>query len=283
MIFEVVINSLTSAMPTIGVVAIITFVFWLIFAIMGTQLFMGTFWHCIDQSGATLPSSIVPNVNVCNSNPNYTWVNTNVNFDNVANALLAVMEMATFQGWVSIMNNAVDSVSIGMQPVYQYQQAYYLYFFGFVIIGVFFSLNLFVGVIVDQFSTLRKKYEGEYLNTMLTPTQKKYVLTFRRLVGIKPTKAARVPDGTGRQLFYYISLSQRLETGMIVIIILNVVTMCVEYYNESSAEATVIGMLNLMFTTIFFFEMVVKLIGLGQYYFSYGNLSAIHFVPATLN
>jgi hypothetical protein len=40
-----------------------------------------------------------------------------------------------------------------------------LYFYVFVIVGAFFAVNLFVGVVIDQFGRMKQDYEGSALLT----------------------------------------------------------------------------------------------------------------------
>ena len=44
---KVVVNALVQAIPAIFNVLLVCLIFWLIFSIMGVQLFMGKFYHCI--------------------------------------------------------------------------------------------------------------------------------------------------------------------------------------------------------------------------------------------
>lgn len=45
--------------------------------------------------------------------------------------------------------------------MYEYQPLMYLYFVVFIIFGSFFTLNLFIGVIIDNFN-MQKKKMGTY-------------------------------------------------------------------------------------------------------------------------
>lgn len=54
---------------------------------------------------------ITPNVEACAQEQGTEWVNTRINFDNVAYAYLALFQVATFKGWLAIMDNAVDTRS----------------------------------------------------------------------------------------------------------------------------------------------------------------------------
>ena len=44
-----------------------------------------------------------------------------------------------------------------MQPEYENNVVAYCYFVAFIVVGSFFVLNLFVGVIIDNFNTLKQK------------------------------------------------------------------------------------------------------------------------------
>ena len=44
-----------------------------------------------------------------------------------------------------------------MQPEYENNVVAYCFFVAFIVVGSFFVLNLFVGVIIDNFNTLKQK------------------------------------------------------------------------------------------------------------------------------
>jgi len=43
------------------------------------------------------------------------------------------------------------------QPSKEYKAAFYIYFVLFIVFGSFFTLNLFIGVIIEQFNVQKKK------------------------------------------------------------------------------------------------------------------------------
>ena len=55
------------------------------------------------------------------------------------------------------MEDAVDSVDIDMQPKFENTFVAYLFFLVFIFVGSFFTLNLLVGVIIDNFNRLKKE------------------------------------------------------------------------------------------------------------------------------
>ena len=100
-------NALIGAIPSILNVLLVCLVFWLIFSIMGVQLFAGRFYKCVDSNNIKLNHSIVSNMTEC-LEKNYTWANSRINFDNVINGYLALLQIATFKGWIEIMSDAAD-------------------------------------------------------------------------------------------------------------------------------------------------------------------------------
>ena len=97
-----VVNALIQAIPSIFNVLLVCLVFWLIFCIMGVQFFGGKFWKCLNnQTNKLVPFSEVRTKEECefferHGKP-YNWVNSKINFDNVTNAYLALLQVSTFK------------------------------------------------------------------------------------------------------------------------------------------------------------------------------------------
>lgn len=58
---------------------------------------------------------------------------------------------------MELMRSAVDSTEVGRQPMRDNGLVYYIFFVIFIVFGSFFTLNLFIGVIIDNFNMLKKK------------------------------------------------------------------------------------------------------------------------------
>ena len=65
-------------------------------------------FQCVDKNRTVLSHEIIPDRNVCEAE-NYTWENSPMNFDHVGKAYLCLFQVATFKGWIQIMNDAIDS------------------------------------------------------------------------------------------------------------------------------------------------------------------------------
>ncbi|KAF3824410.1 hypothetical protein GH733_008695, partial [Mirounga leonina] len=113
---RVVVNALIGAIPSIMNVLLVCLIFWLIFSIMGVNLFAGKFYECVNTTdGSRFPTNLVQNRSDCsalmNVSQNVRWKNLKVNFDNVGLGYLSLLQVATFKGWMDIMYAAVDSVN----------------------------------------------------------------------------------------------------------------------------------------------------------------------------
>ena len=91
---------------------------------MGVQLFAGRFYKCVFANLTRVPFEIVKSKNECISK-NFTWINSRINFDNVANSYLALLQVATFKGWTDIMIDASDAA----QEVIRLKTIYFLNFY----------------------------------------------------------------------------------------------------------------------------------------------------------
>lgn len=90
--FQIVVNALMYAIPSIFNVLLVCLVFWLIFSIMGVQFFGGKFHKCVDEEENRLPITVTNDMWEC-WEKNYTWVNSKINFDHVGHAYLALFQV----------------------------------------------------------------------------------------------------------------------------------------------------------------------------------------------
>ncbi|XP_033123000.1 sodium channel protein 1 brain-like [Anneissia japonica] len=279
---KIVVNALAHAIPSIVNVLLVCIVFWLIFSIVGVQFFGGRFYKCIDNDGEILPIDIVDNKTEC-LYKNYTWTNSNINFDTVINGFVALFQVATFEGWMEVMQASVDARGIDKQPSRESNFIAYIFFVIFIVLGSFLTLNLFIGVIIDNFNKLKKKYEGDNtLDMFLTNNQKNYYSTMRRIGIRKPKKQLKKPTNRIQIYMYELTTSTRFEIAIVCIIFLNMIAMMIEHYQQAQKITDVLQILNVIFTIIFTIEATMKLIGLRWHYFKV-PWNAFDFIVVTLS
>ncbi|KAM9820031.1 LOW QUALITY PROTEIN: sodium channel protein type 2 subunit alpha-like [Neosynchiropus ocellatus] len=268
---RVVVNALLGAIPSIMNVLLVCLIFWLIFSIMGVNLFAGKYYYCVNTTnGEIFPVDLVNNRSECQNlvNDSARWKNVKINFDNVGAGYLALLQVATFKGWMDIMYAAVDSRDVEDQPEYEVNLYMYLYFVIFIIFGSFFTLNLFIGVIIDNFNQQKKKFGGQ--DIFMTEEQKKYYNAMKKLGSKKPQKPIPRPANAIQGYVFDCITKQAFDIVIMILICLNMVTMMVETDDQPPDMDKILYWINLVFIVLFTGECVLKMISLRHYYFTIG-------------
>ncbi|KAJ6659310.1 hypothetical protein lerEdw1_019181 [Lerista edwardsae] len=248
----VAVNALAGAAPSIGNVLLVCIVLWLPFNILGVQLFRG-------KLGGTVNTTD-------DRGKNCSWKAKSVNFDNVGIGYLALLQVATFKGWIDIMYAAVDAPDNSTScPCFENHEYAYLYFVFFIIFGSFFMMNLFIGVVIDNFNRQRKKISGEHI--FLSDEQKKYYNALKKLGTKKPHRPIPRPLNKFQQFLFDIVTKQAFDLFIISLIFLNMVVMAVEYEGQDAATENLLEKINVVFVAIFTAESAMKLLALRMYFF----------------
>lgn len=264
-----IVNVLVLSLAPIGTTLIIVASFFFLFGILGGQIFAGMFWHC---DGADRVQLVTIHTKAdCESVMGVdAWSNRPYNFDHLGNSLMTLFVLSSIDGWVEIMYHGIDSVGVDMQPKENHRQGLAFFFVGFLLIGGFFIINMFVGVIVENFQkhgapdpNAPKEVEPPEPPFDDFENEENYS-EFRRQV---VTHAC----------------SQVFESFIAGVIILNVLVMGSEHYDPEKAtfENEYDGMsdgfklylrlTNYLFTLIFIYELVVKYYAFGFSRFHYGS------------
>jgi len=171
---KVVVDALLDCVPGFINVGMVVCMVYLVFAIVGVQFFAGRFWKCNDASVRKVEECIGL-YQVAGSGVNATreWSNSIQNFDNFFVAFLTLFEIASLEMWLDPMHDGMDvPQELGYQP--ELNQAWYFawFFVVFVIIGGFTVINLFVGVVCENFHDARRENMGL---PCLTETQAEFI------------------------------------------------------------------------------------------------------------
>ena len=265
---KTVVSALVRTIPGIGNVLLVVIVFWLVFSIVGVQFFAGKFARCIDvESGDRISDKLVPSRSVCEAN-NETrrWMNPTINFDNVFSGYLSLLQVATFESWTDILEAAVDIPdNVGEQPSRERSFSYAIYFIIFIIFGSFFLLNLFIGVIVDSFSELKKEMEISAVEVFLTENQRNYYKTIKAL-GTRPQRR-QIPRPVLFPFLYDLASSTIFEAVMAGVIVLSCIVLATTHFNQSQKLTEIQEWFNISFTIIFTIEALIRIGGFRIHYF----------------
>lgn len=106
-VHQVVVNALLGAIPSIMNVLLVCLIFWLIFSIMGVNLFAGKFYYCVNTTtDERFDISQINNYSQCEelikNNETARWKNVKVNFDNVGLGYLSLLQVVSHHSWISI-------------------------------------------------------------------------------------------------------------------------------------------------------------------------------------
>uniref|UniRef100_A0A8C9TV68 Calcium voltage-gated channel subunit alpha1 I n=1 Tax=Scleropages formosus TaxID=113540 RepID=A0A8C9TV68_SCLFO len=257
---KLVVETLITSLKPIGNIVLICCAFFIIFGILGVQLFKGKFFYCLgpDVKNITNKSDCLL--------ANYKWVHHKYNFDNLGQALMSLFVLASKDGWVNIMYHGLDAVGIDQQPIINNNPWMLLYFISFLLIVSFFVLNMFVGVVVENFHKCRQHQEVE-------EAKRREEKRLRRLSLLKfslffhYSEAQKLPYYAGyshaRLMIHSFCTSHYLDLFITFIICVNVVTMSLEHYSQPHSLEIGLKYCNYFFTSTFVLEAALKLIAFG--------------------
>ncbi|XP_078677512.1 voltage-dependent L-type calcium channel subunit alpha-1D-like isoform X34 [Branchiostoma floridae x Branchiostoma belcheri] len=256
------------AIKSIGNIMLVTFLLQFIFAVIGVQLFKGTFFQCNDESKKTAAECkgyyiVYIDGNVENAEQKEREWDVNVfNFDDVGQAMLSLFTVSTFEGWPNLLYVAIDSRAEDMGPIYNYRPAVAIFFFVYIIIIAFFMVNIFVGFVIVTF---QNEGEKEYGDECELDKNQRQCIEFA--LKAKPLRRY-VPKNPIQYKFWYVVNSQTFEYTMFILIMLNTVSLAMKHYGQSETYEYALDFMNLIFTALFTLEAMLKLIGFGpKYYF----------------
>ncbi|CAF3788788.1 unnamed protein product [Rotaria socialis] len=251
---KLVVQTLLSSLRPIGHIVVICCTFFIIFGILGVQLFKGKFYYCEGPFTRNITTR-----QQCEEMSNHRWKNQQYNFDNLGQALLALFVLASRDGWVQIMYNGIDAVDIDMQPIRNHNEAKLIYFISFLLLVGFFVLNMFVGVVVENFHKCRAEQEREEKARRTAKRAKKIDRKRRRMREV-PYYAHFSP---WRRRLHDVCNSKYFDLIIAAVIGLNVVTMSLEFYLMPRVFDSALDYCNYVFTSVFIVESISKIVALG--------------------
>ncbi|KAM9210658.1 voltage-dependent T-type calcium channel subunit alpha-1H [Dugong dugon] len=256
---KLVVETLISSLRPIGNIVLICCAFFIIFGILGVQLFKGKFYYCEGADTRNISTKAE-----CRA-AHYRWVRRKYNFDNLGQALMSLFVLSSKDGWVNIMYDGLDAVGIDQQPVQNHNPWMLLYFISFLLIVSFFVLNMFVGVVVENFHKCRQHQEAEEARRReekrLRRLERKRRSTFPNPEAQRrPYYADYTPT---RRAIHSLCTSHYLDLFITFIIGVNVITMSMEHYDQPKSLDEALKYCNYIFTIVFVVEAVLKLVAFG--------------------
>ncbi|KOO32786.1 sodium channel protein type 9 subunit alpha [Chrysochromulina tobinii] len=288
---KILITSLIKTLPSVVEVFAVVFVFHVVFAIMGMQMFVGRFGACTDESikvraecyepgskhdpavlaGATarlekmrmLEDAELPT----------EWINPPYgSFDDWGQSMIILYIAATGDGWEAFMFAGMDATGVDMAPERNDFSAVAVFFLMWMLVGNFVSINLFVGSIVDNFTRIKKEDDG---SATMTPEQTQWVNTIKGSSSEYANKAARKPrcDCCGlRNRAFELVNSRAFEFFVMGVILTNTFGMTLDFWRveEHPKYDEYYDGTMMCFTYFYYAEFLIKFFALGCHYFADG-------------
>ena len=285
---KLVVNALIQALPGIANASLVCCLFLIIFAIVGLQQWRGALGYCTMDStlnrtectGTFVATGVrcvelLPTdelVASCLSNGtmgatlNATWDSFPTNYDNLGNSLITVFEVVSGEMWPEIMYLTIDAQGPGLPQKRDFNRGAALYFIAVNLICALLLINVFVGIIIHSYNTLKARQDG---SALLTEGQKVWVETMKRVLASRIVKKPRRPTtkcARYRGILYDIVTHKAFDIFISLLICVNLGLLCVSVDGDDDLKQGV-EYANVAFVIIFTLEAVLKIIGLGRRYF----------------
>ena len=178
--------------------------------------------------------------------------------------MILLFVMSTGDGWDAMMFTLMDATEPNRGPTRNDFSPAAFFALLWIFVGNLFAINLFVGVVVDNFNRIAKEAEDNGTATM-TDEQMQWVETMKNSTKAKPQKAPKPPTGIIRGACFRLVTSAAFDGFIIGVIIANVGVMACDYWGiENNAEDNALYTRTLtVFAYIYYAECILKLTGLG--------------------
>nr|KAF6308788.1 calcium voltage-gated channel subunit alpha1 G [Pipistrellus kuhlii] len=223
---KLVVETLMSSLKPIGNIVVICCAFFIIFGILGVQLFKGKFFVCQGEDTRN-----ITNKSDC-AEASYRWVRHKYNFDNLGQALMSLFVLASKDGWVDIMYDGLDAVGVDQQNFHKCRQ--------------------------HQEEEEARRREEKRLRRLEKKRRSK-----EKQMAEAQCKPYYSDYSRFRLLVHNFCTSHYLDLFITGVIGLNVVTMAMEHYQQPQILDEALKICNYIFTIIFVLESVFKLVAFG--------------------
>ncbi|XP_066498021.1 voltage-dependent P/Q-type calcium channel subunit alpha-1A isoform X3 [Hoplias malabaricus] len=257
-VFDCVVNSLKNVLN----ILIVYMLFMFIFAVVAVQLFKGKFFYCTDESkeferdcrGEYLVYERDNEVKA----QKREWKKYDFHYDNVLWALLTLFTVSTGEGWPQVLKHSVDATYENQGPSPGYRMEMSIFYVVYFVVFPFFFVNIFVALIIITFQEQGDKMMEDY------SLEKNERACIDFAINAKPL-TRHMPQN--KQTFQYrmweFVVSPPFEYTIMAMIALNTIVLMMKYYGASETYEKMLANLNIVFTSLFSLECVLKIIAFG--------------------
>ncbi|XP_045432009.1 voltage-dependent P/Q-type calcium channel subunit alpha-1A isoform X13 [Pipistrellus kuhlii] len=256
-VFDCVVNSLKNVFN----ILIVYMLFMFIFAVVAVQLFKGKFFHCTDESKEFEKDCrgkyLLYEKNEVKARDR-EWKKYEFHYDNVLWALLTLFTVSTGEGWPQVLKHSVDATFENQGPSPGYRMEMSIFYVVYFVVFPFFFVNIFVALIIITFQEQGDKMMEEY------SLEKNERACIDFAISAKPL-TRHMPQN--KQSFQYrmwqFVVSPPFEYTIMAMIALNTIVLMMKFYGSSLAYDNVLRVFNIVFTSLFSLECLLKVMAFG--------------------
>ncbi|XP_040891449.1 calcium channel, voltage-dependent, P/Q type, alpha 1A subunit, b isoform X2 [Toxotes jaculatrix] len=256
-VFDCVVNSLKNVLN----ILIVYMLFMFIFAVVAVQLFKGRFFYCTDESKEferdCRGEYLVYDKDEVKAQKR-EWKKYDFHYDNVAWALLTLFTVSTGEGWPQVLKHSVDSTYENQGPSPGYRMEMSIFYVVYFVVFPFFFVNIFVALIIITFQEQGDKMMEDY------SLEKNERACIDFAINAKPLTRHMPKNKLSFQYrMWQFVVSPPFEYSIMALIALNTIVLMMKFDGASLTYDNVLKNLNIVFTTFFFMESILKIIAFG--------------------
>uniref|UniRef100_A0A3P8X3U6 Voltage-dependent P/Q-type calcium channel subunit alpha-1A n=1 Tax=Cynoglossus semilaevis TaxID=244447 RepID=A0A3P8X3U6_CYNSE len=256
-VFDCVVNSLKNVLN----ILIVYMLFMFIFAVVAVQLFKGRFFYCTDESKEferdCRGEYLVYDKDEVKAQKR-EWKKYDFHYDNVAWALLTLFTVSTGEGWPQVLKHSVDSTYENQGPSPGYRMEMSIFYVVYFVVFPFFFVNIFVALIIITFQEQGDKMMEDYSLEKNERACIDFAINARPLTRHMPKNKLSF-----QYRMWQFVVSPPFEYSIMALIALNTIVLMMKFDGASETYDDVLKYLNIVFTTFFFMESILKIIAFG--------------------
>ncbi|XP_035382876.1 voltage-dependent N-type calcium channel subunit alpha-1B isoform X5 [Electrophorus electricus] len=256
-VFDCVVNSLKNVLN----ILIVYILFMFIFAVIAVQLFKGKFFYCTDESKALEKDCrgqfLDYDGDEVAAQPR-EWKKYDFHYDNVLWAFLTLFTVSTGEGWPMVLKHSVDATYEDQGPSPGYRMQTSIFYVVYFVVFPFFFVNIFVALIIITFQEQGDKAMSE----CILEKNERACIDFA--INAKPLTRYMPQDKHSYQYkMWKFVVSTPFEYSILTMIAVNTVVLMMKFYDAPKPYEEMLKWLNIIFTTLFSLECILKIIAFG--------------------
>ena len=274
---RLIMTTIIKVAPVVGNVFGVVLMLQTVFAVIGMQIFAGRMGSCSNPAISTQAACFDGDSTrraLKGGGVSVTWTPGDPvvwhnprqgSFDDFGSAMRLLYVMGSGDGWEYPMYAMMSATIPGKAPVRDDYSPAALFSIAWVVLGSFFSLNLLVGAMVDEFNRIKRR---EDTSATMTAEQTQWIETMKSIT--RQGAIQQPPTHWARRALFDIVTSRAFEGVVMACILLNAVAMACDSWQlrQDAYRSELFSGVMIAFNYIYYTEASCKLFAMGGSYFA---------------